>query len=195
MISFIRGKLVKKTPTHIEVETNGVGFKLWIPLSSFEALGDVGEDVFVLSYLHAREDVLRLYGFATEEERSLFLLLISVAGIGPRLAQGILSGIPVADFKTAVENQDITALTSAPGIGKKTAERLILELKEKITESMPDRGVVPSPAASTCEEEAVLALVSLGFKQGIAKERVQKVLREDPALTVEETIRRSLRQI
>ena len=195
MISHIRGKLVEKTPTFVVVETNGVGFKLWIPVSSFEALGNVGEDVRVFAYLHAREDTLQLFGFATEEERSLFQLLISVTGIGPRLAQGILSGISVENFKQAIHNHDLAILTLAPGVGKKTAERLVLELREKIGEVEYDRMTVSSLSVTPAGEEAVLALLSLGYKRSRAQEVVRKVLNEESSLSVEEIVRRALRRL
>jgi Holliday junction DNA helicase RuvA len=195
MISFVSGKLVEKTPAYVVVETKGVGFKLWIPLSSYQALGEVGESVCVLTHLHVREDVLQLFGFATPEERDLFQLLISVTGVGPRLAQGILSGISVEEFKQSVRNQDVNMLTSAPGVGKKTAERLVLELREKIGESITEGPLIPRPAVSLAGEEAVLALVSLGYKRTRAQELVQGVLREESSLAVEEVIRRVLRRM
>jgi len=194
MISYIQGTLAKKTPTYVVIETNGVGFKLWIPLSSYEAFGEVGEKVLALTYLHAREDTLQLFGFATEEERELFQLLISVAGVGPRLAQGILSGISVEEFRRAVRNQDLVALTSAPGVGKKTAERLIVELREKIGGGKPDRTAV-FPLQNTHAGEAVLALMSLGYKRTRAQEVVQSVFQEDDSLSLEELIRRALKRL
>jgi len=191
MISYIRGKLVEKTPTYVVVETGGIGFKLQIPLSSFEALGEIGSGIRIRAYLHAREDALQLFGFATEEERELFQLLISVSGIGPRLAQGILSGISVKEFKLAVRDQDLAKLTSAPGVGKKTAERLILELREKIGEVKTDRMPV-SFAMTPAGKEAILALVSLGYKRSRAVEVVQKLIQKEPSLLLEELIRRAL---
>jgi len=191
MISYIRGKLVEKTPTSVVVETGGIGFKIEIPLSSFKALGDVGSEIKIRTYLHAREDVLQLFGFATEEEKELFQLLISVTGIGPRLAQGILSGISVREFKLAIRDKDITKLTSAPGVGKKTAERLILELREKIGEVKTDR-IPVSFTMSPTGEEAVLALISLGYKRSRAVEVVQKLVQKEPSLLLEELIRRAL---
>ena len=194
MIAFVRGILTEKKPTHVVVDVQGVGFHLWIPLSSFEALGEVGERVHVLTYLHAREDLLQLYGFATAEERDLFLMLISVSGVGPRLAQGILSGIAVEAFKEAVRRQDIAALTTAPGVGKKTAERLVLELREKIGDAVEGRTVVTA-STSPQAEEAVLALMSLGYKRPRALQAVQNLLRKEGALTVEETVRQALRMM
>lgn len=193
MIAFVRGTLIEKKPTHVVVDVQGVGFQLWIPLSSFDALGEVGESVHVLAYLHAREDALRLYGFATAEERDLFLLLISVSGVGPRLAQGILSGITVEAFEGAVRRQDIAALTAAPGVGKKTAERLVLELREKIGDGWGDRGIPAAGSAPPEAEEAVLALVSLGYKRAKALQAVQGVIRREGSISVEETVRQALR--
>jgi len=193
MISYIQGTLTQKTPTYVVVETHGVGFTLRIPLSSYKALGEVGENVRVLSYLHAREDALQLFGFATEEERELFQLLISVTGVGPRLAQGVLSGLAVEEFKQAVRRQDITALTSAPGVGKKTAERLILELREKIGEG-ERMGAFPA-GISPVGEEAVLALISLGYKHSQAQKAIQRVLQENASCTLEEVVRRALKHL
>lgn len=195
MISYVRGKLVKKTPTYVVVETNGVGFKLRIPLSSFKTLGEIGEEIRVLAHLHAREDALQLFGFASEEERDLFQLLISVAGIGPRSAQGILSGISVEEFKRAVINQDVAALVSAPGVGKKTAERLVLELREKIGEKKKGGAAVPPFQTTPTAEEAIQAMMSLGYKRSRAQEVIQRVIREDISLPVEEVVRRALRQM
>src|SRR4030042_2453727 len=118
MISYIHGILVQKTPTFVVVEAGGVGYRLSIPLSSFQQVGETGDEVKVLSYLHAREDSVKLFGFASEEERDLFLHLITVSGVGPRVAQGILSGIRVQDCIRAIQDQDIATLTRAPGIGK-----------------------------------------------------------------------------
>ena len=195
MISHIRGKLVEKTPTHVVVESNGVGFKMLIPISSYQVLGEIGNETTLLCHLHAREDGIRLFGFATEQERELFLLLITVSGVGPRLAQSILSGISVQEFKQALRNGDIVALTSAPGVGKKTAERLLLELREKIGISEGDQPRITPSMKRTVGEEALLALESLGYKRIRAQEIVQKVLQESPSLTVEELIRQALRRI
>ena len=195
MISYVRGKLAEKTPTYVVVETGGVGFKLWIPLSSFKALGEVGQDVRIPAYLHLREDRLQLFGFGTEEERDLFQCLISVSGVGPRVAQGILSGLQVDEFTTAVVNQDVETLTLAPGVGKKTAERLILELKDKVGNmfqvASDTRPGSPAPEAKS----AVLALVSLGYKQSRAQEIVFNIFRKDSTISVEEAIRQALQKL
>lgn len=195
MISYVSGKLIEKTPAYVVVETGGIGFQMWIPLSSYEALGDIGSAVRVLTHLHVREDVLQLFGFSSREEKDLFQVLITVSGVGPRLAQGILSGISVDEFKRAVRDQDIDTLTSAPGVGKKTAERLVLELREKIGEEKIEGRILPTVGAATTADEAVSALVSLGYKRPKAQEKVQTVLRESPSFSVEEVIREVLRRL
>jgi len=193
MIASISGKLIRKNPTWIVVESGGIGFHISIPLSSYDAFGETGRDIRVLTHLHVREDALQLFGFSSEAERKLFLLLISVSGIGPRLAQGILSGIAVGDFEQAVRGNDLDSLMKVPGIGKKTAERLVLELKEKIGEAGSTAEPSAAPDRSPLEEEAVLALVSLGYKRAQAQEAVRKTLKQDRSMTLEETLRRALR--
>lgn len=193
MISFINGTLIQKTPTYVVVESGGFGLQIYIPLSSYNRIGEVGDSVHILSYLHVREDNLQLFGFATEEERELFKLLISVSGIGPRSAQGILSGCAAQDFKRAIINQDMQTLTSAPGVGKKTAERLVLELKDKVGESVKEAGYT-APAVSTHAQEAISALVTLGYKQSKAEEMVQFELKKDDSLSVEDILRFALRR-
>ncbi len=195
MIDQIRGKLIIKKPTHIVVENHGVGFKISIPFSSYKLFGEPGEEIDVLTHLHVREDILQLFGFATEEERTLFQLLISVSGIGPRVAQGILSGISASDFRRAITKQDLVTLTSAPGVGKKTAERLILELREKIGEESDREEKGISSDAESIGEETVLALISLGYKRPQAQKAVQKIIRGNEALTLEKALRLALREI
>jgi len=193
MISYIHGKLVQKNPTHVVVDTGGVAFRLLIPLSSYRVLGEVGDEVKIMTHLHMREDSLKLYGFATAAEKDAFELLISVTGIGPRLAQSVLSGLSVTDLKKAIREQNVGVLTSAPGIGKKTAERLILELREKIgEEELPASDTAPA-GETAAEQQAVLALVSLGYKRSRAQDVVRSLTRENPSLSVEESIRKALR--
>jgi Holliday junction DNA helicase RuvA len=195
MISYIRGKLVEKSPTHIVVESGGMGFWLGIPLSSFTLFGNVGEEICVLTHFHVREDALQLFGFATKEERDLFRLLISISGIGPRLAQGILSGMSVDMFTRAILDEDLSSLSRISGVGKRTAERLVLELRGKLGEKSTEESAVPVFATSPAGEEAVLALVSLGYKRARASDVIQKLLQDDKSLPVEALIRRALRKI
>lgn len=200
MIGYLNGKLVEKAPTHILLEVNGIGYEVNIPLSTYDKLGQIGSSIKVHTYFHVREDVQRLYGFVTEEERELFRLLISVSGVGPKVALAMLSGSSVEVLKSALANADIAMLTQIPGIGKKTAERVALELKEKI-------GAVPSLVAGQdrsgkSKEELLLndalsALVSLGYRPTAAREAVQKalssILKDD--LSVEELIREVLKLV
>ncbi len=195
MIDSIQGKLTKKTPTHVIVETHGIGFRCEIPLSSYETLGDEGENVKVLTILQPREDAIQLFGFATEKERGLFRMLISVTGIGPRSAQSILSGISVDEFKTAILDHDLEILTKAPGVGKKTAERLVLELKEKIEDRPPDSRMTVSQRYTQAAEEAVLALVSLGYKRPRVQDVIKKLVSENTDRSVEELVRLALQRL
>ncbi|MEO8168486.1 MAG: Holliday junction branch migration protein RuvA, partial [bacterium] len=133
MIASLRGTLLAKSATELTVDVNGVGYSVSIPLSTYEKIGEPNTPVTLLTYLHVREDMLQLYGFSTEEERSLFKLLISVSGVGPRMAQTVLSGISANDFINYIRDGNHTALTRIPGIGRKIAERLVVELREKIS--------------------------------------------------------------
>ena len=132
MISALRGTLISKSPTEVIIDVHGVGYGISIPLSTYERLGETNAQTTLLTYLHVREDIMQLYGFFTEEERSLFRLLISVSGIGPKMAQGILSGIPAGDLKNHITSGNIGALTTIPGVGRKLGERLVVELRDKI---------------------------------------------------------------
>jgi Holliday junction DNA helicase RuvA len=196
MIARLTGTLAAKAPTEIIIDVGGVGYGVSIPLSTYEALGAVRSPVTLLTYLHVREDALQLYGFATEEERDVFRALISVSGIGPKMAQGILSGIPAADLKTHIMMGNSAALTAVPGVGRKTAERMIVELKDKIS-----RIEAASPAAagtdghSRIRSEALLALTSLGYNRLSAERALRDALQEsrDADATVESLIKAALR--
>jgi len=175
MIASLRGTLVSKTPTEIVLDVSGVGYGLSIPLSTFEKLGNIGSQVSLYTYLHVREDAMLLYGFLTEEERSLFRLLLSVTGIGPRMAQGILSGIPAADLRSYITAGNTGALTAIPGIGRKLAERLVVELREKVSKlgGRADGSPLPTDPLGTVRSEAVLALTSLGYNRTTAERAVR----------------------
>ncbi|HDQ46154.1 MAG TPA: Holliday junction branch migration protein RuvA [bacterium] len=195
MIAQLRGRLVRKTPTSVVIETGGVGFHILVPVSTFEALGAADEETVLLTYLAVREDALQLFGFATEDERDLFLLLISVSGIGPRLAQGILSGIRVEHFKQGVREGDTAVLTRIPGVGKKTAERLVVELRDRIDAVQRGTPSAAVPSMTQIHEEAILALVSLGYKRTQAEQSVQAILRRESGLSLEVLLRKALSQI
>ena len=195
MIAFLQGILVEKEPAYVVMDVGGVGYEVFIPLSSYERLPAVNTACRILTYDHVREDAHSLYGFMTAEERRMFLLLINVSGIGPKLAMTALSGLSVRDLKAAVAQADVKRLSAVSGIGKKTAERIVLELKDKLSagESME---AVTGGAAPTEENlrmrDAILALVSLGYKQADAQDLIRKVASATPDASLEELVRKAL---
>lgn len=194
MIARIRGKVWEAYPNRLILDVQGVGYELHVPLSTFDHLHpSEGALVELRTYMHVRETAHTLYGFATEEERDVFLLLIDrVSGIGPSTAMSVLSGLAVSRFKTAVVQGDVAELSKVKGLGKKTAERIILELKDKVGvtetwESAAGGGI--SHAAADAE----MALIALGYKQVDARKAVKRVLEIETNATVEELIRGALR--
>ena len=199
MIAGVRGPLLAKTPTAALVQVGGVTLRLQISVSCFETLPAVGREVHLLTYLHVREDALQLFGFTDATERSLFEHLISVSGIGPRLATGILSGATAARVREAIEAGDVEFLVSLPGVGKKLAQRLLVELREKFAPGaltkLPVAAGTPGALTAGMGGEAASALVSLGFTRPQAQSAVQEALHElGSDATVEAVIRRALRQ-
>jgi len=199
MITFLHGKLVESLPTHVVVDVNGVGYEALIPLSSFDKLPQPGGTVKLLTQLIVREDAHILYGFMTPEERDLFRLLINnVSGIGPKTALNILSGMNPVAFRGAVANGDVKALSQISGVGKKTAERIIVELKDKIGLAGAWEASSARRSLSSDEQrlnDAVLALLALGFKQVEAHDAVrgaQAML--GTQATVEELVRACLKK-
>lgn len=195
MIAHLRGVIAEKSPTRVVFDVSGVGYELLIPVSTFEKMKDVGAEEKLLTYQHIRQDTLQLFGFSTKQEKSIFLNLISVSGVGPKLAIGILSGCPAESLRHAIVNREVAALTRLPGVGKKTAERLILELREKMEKEFGDGEV--SMAAVDREsmqksEEALLALVSLGYQKGAAEKVLGKILSREADLPLDELVKRAL---
>jgi Holliday junction DNA helicase RuvA len=179
MISFLQGKVVESLPTQVTLDVGGVGYDVLIPLSSYNKLPPPGQDVKILTHLAIREDAHVLYGFMSLGERELFRLLINtVSGIGPKIALNVLSGISVTAFRGAVANADVKSLSQISGVGKKTAERIVVELKDKVgaagawEASSAQRALTPGDQKVN---DAVLALMALGFKQIEAHESVKKV--------------------
>lgn len=197
MIAYLEGRLAEKNPTHLVVDVGGVGFFVHIPLSSYDPAQEVGATVRMLTYLHVREDAMLLYGFATQAERDLFALLISVSGIGPPMAQKILSGVAIADFKRLVLAEDVRGLMKIKGIGQKLAQRLVLELKDRMgTISAEGAEVAVAEGAMNLLEEATAALVGLGANPLQARKVVGLVLQETgDAVPVEQVIRQALKRI
>jgi Holliday junction DNA helicase RuvA len=200
MYEFLSGKIVRKDPTRLVLEVGGMGFELSIPVSTFHSLGKPGETVRVVTHFLVREDNHQLFGFATEEERAIFRLLLSVTGIGPKLSLAILSGIGTYELRKAIVEGSLPTLTAISGIGRKTAERLIVELREKILllEPKSEAAVtVPSTVDNRLIEDSLQALVSLGYRRADANRALQKVLSEraDPSFSIEDLIRASLKYI
>jgi Holliday junction DNA helicase RuvA len=197
MISYLRGRLTEKSPTEITVDVNGVAYAVHVPLSTYEALAEIGSEVKILTYLHFREDAMQLFGFATSAERDLFKLLISISGIGPRMAQGILSGVSVNELKNFILHGNFAGLMSISGVGKKIAERLVIELRDKVGKLPSVSGEVPvkQDKAAILRSEALLALTSLGYARATAEKAIRTVLQETDGsgMTVEELIKQALR--
>jgi Holliday junction DNA helicase RuvA len=192
MITHLEGELREAHPTRIVVDVAGVGYECVIPLSSFDRLPRRGERVSILTHLHLRDDGLVLFGFLTEEERGLFRLLISVSGIGPKIAVGILSGISPRNFRVAVREGNAAALSAVPGIGRKKAERLILELKDRVEAF--EEGEQGAPAAGRAESDAAMALISLGYSQAEAMRAVHAAAKRiGKAAEAEALIREALK--
>ena len=205
MITFLRGKLVESLPTQVVMEVQGVGYEVLVPLSSYDRLPAVGTEVMLLTHLAIREDAHLLYGFLTAAERDLFRLLIhTVSGIGPKIALGVLSGMSIAAFRSAVAAGDVKALSSVQGVGRKTAERIVVELRDKLGD-FGSAGSVPSPVSGgsvaaipgedTRGVDAVAALMALGVKPAEAHDSVRAALAMLGAeATVEQLIRACLRR-
>ncbi len=199
MITFLHGKLVETLPTQVIVNVNGMGYEVLIPLSSYDKLPQPGQEVKLLTQLVVREDSHTLYGFMSAAERELFRLLINtVSGIGPKIALNVLSGISVTAFRGAVANSDVKVLSQISGVGKKTAERIVVELKDKIGAAGAWEASSAQRARSPEDQkvnDAVLALMALGFKQIEAHDAVRKAQNSLGAqATVEDLVRACLRK-
>lgn len=194
MIGSLRGILRTKSPTELTIDVNGVGYVVSVSLATSQRLGLINEPVSLLTHLHVREDAMQLFGFADEEERRVFRLLVSITGIGPRTALGILSGTSPGELTAAIARKDHAALTALPNIGRKTAERLILELRDKVASSE-----APAPAGGESEQlraEALMALTALGFSRPVAEKAIRQALSEaaQGPIAVEDLVRRALRR-
>lgn len=199
MIAFLDGKLVSALPTQAIVDVSGVGYEVFIPLSSYDKLPAAGQSVRILTHLHVREDAHVLYGFMSAAERDLFRLLVNhVSGIGPKLGLAVLSGMSVNNFKSAVVNSDVAALAKISGLGKKTAERIVLELKDKLGVAAAWE-VASATHAPTPEEEeaneAVLALIALGYKQVDAHKSVREMQQKGEAKSAEDLVKFALKRM
>ena len=197
MIARLTGNLAQKTPGRIIIDVQGVGYDLQVPLSTFYVIGDAGTAVTLRVHTHVREDVIALYGFATGLEQDLFERLISISGIGPKLALAVLSGIEPPDLVRAISSQDVARLTSIPGIGKKTAERIGLELKDRLPKSVQAAADAAKPSLPEDELRADLlsALLNLGYQRQAADKAIEKELKAAPDATFEQALRSVLRTL
>ena len=190
MIGFVRGKLVVKAPPHLTVDVGGVGYDIEAPMSTFYTLPALGSEVRLLTHLVVREDAHILYGFGTQEERALFRNLLKVSQIGPKIALSILSGVSVEGFTTLVKLQDSAALTRIPGVGRKTAERVLLEMRDRLDALSEATASTPTITATSTEGEAWTALVALGYKPAEVTAMLKPFA--GSGSTTEELIRRAL---
>jgi Holliday junction DNA helicase RuvA len=194
MYHHVKGTLTHKAPTAAVIDANGVGYHFLISLSTYGQLPEAGNQARLLAHLHVKEDVLQLYGFADEKERSLFRILIGVSGVGPKLAMTVLSHLAPADLETAVANQDLTMLTAISGIGKKTAERLLVDLKGRVAEAVVDGLPSAKGGGAAAADPAVDALQSLGLSLQESKNAVDKAKAKLGAgAPVEQVVREALK--
>ena len=193
MIAHLTGRILRKSPQEVVLDVGGVGYRVLIPVSTFYRLGEDGAEAGLRIHTHVREDALQLYGFASAVEQALFERLIAVAGVGPKLAVNILSGIEAPDLAAALRSSDLARLTRIPGVGKKTAERLVVELKDK----MPAVTEPPTPLAAEStggvKEDLLSALANLGYSRGEMERGVDRALKDEPDGRFEDLLRRSLR--
>jgi holliday junction DNA helicase RuvA len=195
VIAFLRGHVLDKQPHRLIVDVQGVGYEVHVPLSTFYDVGDVGAEVALRVYTHVREESLQLYGFLTVLEQQVFERLIGVSGIGPKLAVAVLSGIDSRDLVVAVERADVARLTAIPGIGKKTAERIVLELRDRLKQldAAPAAGAAAAAApVDRLRDDLVSALVNLGYHRPQAEKTVESALKAHPDAAFEDALKRSL---
>jgi Holliday junction DNA helicase RuvA len=196
MIALLRGTLVDKNPNRLILEAGGVGYDVQVPLSTFYVLGEPGTPVTLRIHTHVREDALALFGFATPLELTLFERLIAINGIGPKLALAVLSGIEPADFIRAIRSQDVARLTAIPGIGKKTAERIGLELKDRLPAMLPGDGVessAPTRPEDQLRDDLLSALVNLGYQRATAEKAIDAVVQRSNGAGFEASLREVLK--
>lgn len=204
MIAHLNGKLLSKEPNSVIVDVAGVGYEVNIPLSTFYELEELGANVQLRIYTHVKEDALQLYGFRTPRERDLFVNFISVSGIGPKIGIALLSGMSADELIASIKNNNLARLTLIPGVGRKTAERLIVDLREKMTalaaaQIIEEPGVTPETTGGSPEDsvrsDALSALLNLGYQRSAAEKAIDAVLSDGGETTVESVLRRGLRKL
>jgi Holliday junction DNA helicase RuvA len=202
MIASLKGTLIQKQPTSIIVEVQGVGYEVRIPLSTYYELGEAGATVALMIYTHVREDTLQLYGFRTQREKDLFMQLITVGGVGPKLGITILSGLSVDDLIMAIRTNALAKISSIPGIGKKTAERLVVELRDKLAglstaeaEAAYQAATAAEAAVGAMKEDVVSALINLGYGRAVAEQAVAATLAVETDHSMERILKQSLKRL
>jgi Holliday junction DNA helicase RuvA len=197
VIAHLRGRILDKQPNRIVVDVNGVGYDLSVPLSTFYGLGEPGSEIALRVHTHVREDALALYGFGTKLEQELFERLISVSGIGPKVALAVLSGIEPAGLIRAIERGDLARLTAIPGVGKKTSERIVLELKDRLPRVQVAAVGEPASAieAPALRDDLLSALINLGYHRPLAERAVEAAIARTPDGDFERTLKQALREL
>ncbi len=197
MLDYIKGTVAELNPAYVVLDNHGMGYMINISLGTYDALSRIGKDEVVLVYVHEaiREDAHLLFGFAQKRERDLFLLLISVSGVGANTARMILSSIPVAELETAIGQGNVAALKGVKGVGAKTAQRIIVDLKDKIKVPVGALIEETGPASSQVFEEAMAALVMLGFTQQMSQKALKKLFKQEPGVSVEDAIKKALKMM
>jgi holliday junction DNA helicase RuvA len=204
MIAHLNGRLLSKEATSVIVDVAGVGYEVSIPFSTFYEVGDVGSNVELRIYTHVKEDVLQLYGFKTLLERQLFINLLSVSGVGPKIGIALLSGMSANELVNSIKNNNLARLTAVPGVGRKTAERLVVDLREKMTtlaasQTQEEPGAKSDssirPTDDDVRAQALSGLLNLGYQRSAAEKAIDGVLSDDGEVTVESVLRRSLRKL
>jgi holliday junction DNA helicase RuvA len=198
VIAYLEGRLDRKSPTQIVVVVGGVGYRLFIPVSTYYVLPGEGASVSLRVHTHVREDILALYGFSTATEEQLFQRLIGVAGVGPSLALKIMSGLEPSALVDAIRSGDLRRLGAIPGVGKKTAERLVLELRDKMPQVPSSASTAPEPSTSGIQalvNDLLSALSNLGFARAQAEKSVEAIVRQEPEVTFEDALKRVLRKL
>jgi holliday junction DNA helicase RuvA len=196
VIANLRGRLFNKQPNRIVIDVNGVGYDVSVPLSTFYGLGDEGSDIALRIHTHVREESLSLYGFATALELAVFERLIGISGIGPKLALAVLSGIETPELVRAIQRGDVARLTGIPGVGKKTSERIVIELKDRLPQlriETADAGDVPPPSA--LRDDVISALVNLGYHRPLSERAADAAVKAVTGGGFEQTLKQALREL
>ena len=195
MIAFLRGRLIEKHPNRVIVDVQGVGYEVFVPVSSFFGMTEPGGDVALRVHTHVREDVIALFGFATSRELDLFERLIAVSGIGPKLALAVLSGIEADELVQAVQRGDVARLTMIPGVGKKTAERVVLELRDRLATLPPQTAAAGQTIAGSMRDDLLSALINLGYHRPVAEKAADAALKAHAAEGFEAAFRGAMQQL